>query len=268
MLSYTTLRTYREKKFYQQNRMIVAIDIGNTNVHVGFYSGNRLGRKLVYPTRKGAREPSFIENVRVNVPVAVPITSVVPRITKQFATFFRKHFGLAIFRVSAKVETHLSYDYYKPQTLGADRIANVVGGLARYKRNLIIVDFGTAITLDIVLRDGHYLGGIICPGAQTMATALAQHTALLRRVAVVAPPRLVGRSTEECIQSGIFRGTVAMVHGLIEKIKTGYRKRFYCIATGGNGESIAKHIVGINKYDPHLTLFGTLTTYRYNAKKR
>lgn len=248
--------------------MIVAIDIGNTNIHVGFYTRNRLRKKLVYPTRKGVREPSFIETVRTNVPVAVAIASVVPRMTKRFASFFRKHFGLTVFRVSSRAETRLSYDYYRPQTLGADRICNVVGGLARYKRDLIIIDFGTAITLDIVLRDGHYLGGMICPGAQTMAQALSQHTALLKRVKVVKPSRLIGRSTEECIQSGIFTGSVAMVQGLIEKIKMTHRKRFYCVATGGNGESISKHIIGINKYDPQLTLFGTLMIYHYNAEKR
>lgn len=247
--------------------MITAIDIGNTNIHVGFYARERLSKKLVYPTRKGVREPSFIETVRVNVPAAVAITSVVPRMTKRFASFFRKHFGMTIFRVSTRKETHLSFDYYKPQTLGADRIANVVGGRARYRRDLIIIDFGTAITFDIVLRDGHYLGGMICPGTQTMVKSLSQHTALLKRVLITKPSRLVGRSTEECIQSGIFTGTVAMVQGLIEKIKKAYRTRFYCIATGGAGELMSKHIAGINKYDPHLCLFGTLTIYRYNAKK-
>jgi len=251
----------------KSDRMITAIDIGNTNIHVGLYAGERLRKKLIYPTRKGVREPSFIEMVRVNVPVAVAITSVVPRMAKRFASFFRKHFGLTVFRVSSRVETHLSFDYYKPQTLGADRIANVVGGLARYRRDLIVIDFGTAITFDVVLRDGRYLGGMICPGTQTMAEALSQHTALLKKVAVTKPSHLIGRSTEECIQSGIFAGTAAMVQGLIEKIKTVYHKRFYCIATGGAGELMSKHITGINKSDPHLCLFGTLTIYRYNAKK-
>jgi type III pantothenate kinase len=248
--------------------MITAIDIGNTNTHIGFYAGDRLRKKLVYPTRKSVREPSFIETVRGNVPAAVAVTSVVPRTTKRFASFFRKHFGLTIFCVSSRVETHLSYDYYRPQTLGADRIANAVGGLARFRKDLIIIDFGTAITIDVVLRDGHYLGGMICPGVQTMVQALSQHTALLKRVPIVKPSRLVGRSTEECIQSGIFTGTAAMIRGLIEKIEVAYRKRFYCVATGGGGALMSKHVKEIDAYDPHLCLFGTLTIYRYNAQKR
>jgi type III pantothenate kinase len=248
--------------------MITVIDIGNTNIHVGLYAKQKLRKKLVYPTRKGVREPAFIETVRGNVPTAVAIASVVPRMTKRFASFFKKHFGMSVFRVSSRVETHLSYDYYKPQTLGADRIANVVGGLAHYRRNLIIIDFGTAITLDVVLRDSHYLGGLICPGTRTMAEALSRHTALLRKVVVDAPPRLIGRSTEECIQSGIFTGTAAMVQGLIERVKGTCRRRFYCIATGGGGVLISRHIPGIDTYDPHLCLFGTLMTYRYNAKKK
>ncbi len=247
--------------------MVVVIDIGNTNIHAGLYAGERLQRKIVYPTARVTKEKALRKIVQSGLPDAVAVSSVVPRVTRQIIRFFKEQFGLKPFVVSSRVATPLRFDYYKPETVGADRIANVVGGLARYKKNLIIIDFGTAITFDIVLRDGHYLGGMICPGMKTMAEALTRRTALLKMVSVTRPRHLVGKSTEECIQSGIFTGTVVMVQGLIQKIAKVYRKRFLCITTGGAGRLVAKHVHGIHAYDPHLTLFGVLKLYQYNASK-
>ena len=141
----------------------------------------------------------------------------------------------------------------------------MVGGLARYKRNLIIVDFGTATTLDIILKDGYYLGGIIFPGIGTLMDALVERTSLLKKVSLKKPAHIIGTSTEECIQSGIFNGTVAMISGLIRKIRKEYRKNFLCVATGGWGKIMSSQIEEIKYFDPDLCLFGILKIYYYNA---
>lgn len=137
--------------------------------------------------------------------------------------------------------------------------------LARYKRNLIIVDFGTATTLDIILKNGNYLGGIIFPGIETLMDVLISRTVLLKEVSIKKPAHIIGTSTEECIQSGIFNGTVAMISGFIREIRKEYRKKFLCVATGGWGKIVSSQIKEIKHFDPDLCLFGILKIYYYNA---
>ncbi len=245
--------------------MVVVLDIGNTNIHVGLFKEEILVKNTMYPLSGKSIADKILNIVKGQRISGVAIASVVPRLTTQLTKFFKRRLAISPLVVSSKHNCHLTFDYYKPKTLGADRIANVVGGLARYRRDLIIIDFGTATTLDIVLKNGRYLGGIITPGFDIITEALARRTALLKKVSLRKPSYIIGKSTEECIQSGIFNGTAAMINGLIQKIKKKYKKNFLCIATGGWGKTMTPQIQHITYYDPHLCLYGTLKIYYYNA---
>lgn len=248
--------------------MVAALDIGNTNVHLGLYRGEKLVKKVVYPLTKKSIEKNILKILKDKKLDGVAIASVAPRFTAKFKKFFKKTLNISSIIVSSNVNCYLNFGYRKPETLGADRIANVVGGLARYKRDLIIIDFGTATTLDIVLKNGYYLGGIITPGMGTLMDVLIRRTALLKKVSLKKPAHIIGRSTEECMQSGIFNGTIAMIGGFIQKIREKYRKKFLCVATGGWGKVISPQIEHIKYFDPDICLFGILKIYYYNAQSK
>ncbi|HEC78350.1 MAG TPA: type III pantothenate kinase [candidate division WOR-3 bacterium] len=248
--------------------MVAAVDIGNSNIHCGLFRGRRLRKKIVYPLIHKNVVNKVIRELRREEIKGAAISSVVPSFTYRFAKLLQHNFGVLPIIVSAKTASFLKFDYYRPETLGADRIANAVGGLVRYRKNLIIIDFGTAVTFDVVLRNGRYLGGIIVPGALASLDSLVRQTALLKPVPYKERATLIGRSTEECIQSGIFNGTVAMVSGLVRQIKRRMKKRFLCVATGGWGERAARRIQEIDCFYSNLCLNGIMEIYYYNVEKR
>ncbi len=245
--------------------MVAVLDIGNTNIHFGLYRGETLVRNFICPISERAIERKILKIVNVKRIDGAAIASVVPNLTPQYIRFFKRWFSISPVLVSSDIHCNLTFGYYKPQTLGADRIATAAGGLARYKRNLIIVDFGTATTLDIIFKNGFYEGGIITSGVDTLMNALTGRTALLKHVLLEKPAHTIGRSTKECIQSGIYNGTVTMISGLIQKIRKEYRKKFLCVATGGWGKAMSSQIKEIKHFDPDLCLFGILKIYYYNA---
>lgn len=245
--------------------MVAVFDIGNTNIRMGLYEVQKLVKEIRYPTSTKSVENKFVKLLRHNRPEGIAIASVVPHITRRFVRFLKEDLAISPFIVSSQVDCHLTYEYYKPETLGADRIANVVGGLERYKNNLIIIDFGTATTLDAVLKNGRYLGGFIFPGIGASLEMLSEKTALLPLVRLKKPIKTVGRSTEECIQSGVFNGTVAMMKGLIAQIRKEKKKKFLCIATGGWSKIMTPLIREIKYCDFDLCLYGVFQIYNYNA---
>jgi type III pantothenate kinase len=245
--------------------MVAVFDIGNTNIHAGLYRGRALNRKFIFPTRKNLQIAKVRRIFKDERLMGVAIASVVPSITKQVVGLC-KTYGLPVVVVSSKIDCGITYAYRDPSTLGADRIAAVVGALTRFRRDAIVVDAGTAITVDVVLRGGKYLGGVILPGMHMLSASMHKNTAQLPEVAVRKPKDLIGRSTEECIQSGIFNGTMMMVSGFIKELKRKYTKSFFCVSTGGSGALLAKHIKEIQKYDAGLCMYGALTIYyRYAA---
>ncbi len=244
--------------------MVVVFDIGNSNIHCGLYRGEKLVKNVVYPLTERALWTKISRLLRNRDIVGSAIASVVPRFTTKLKKFLRRFLTTSPIVVTSDLNYHLRFGYHDPKTLGADRIANVVGGLARYNKNLIIADFGTATTLDIVLRGGHYLGGIIAPGVEASLDALAKQTALLRSISFRKPHRMIGRSTEECIRSGVYYGGIAMARGLIQEVRRKYRKKFYCIAVGGWAKMITAQIKEIKCFVPDLTLYGVLRIYYDN----
>lgn len=245
--------------------MVVVFDIGNTNIHIGLYRGRTLIRKFIFPVRKKLQAAKIRRIFNDGRLTGAAIASVVPRLTKQVVNLC-KMYGLPAVIVSSKIDCGIKYSYRDPSTLGADRIAAVAGALVRFRRNAIVVDAGTAITVDVVLSGGKHLGGVILPGMHMLSACMYRNTAQLPEVAVRKPKDVIGRSTEECIRSGIFNGTMMMVSGFIKELKRKHGKSFFCVSTGGSGALLAKHIKEIQKYDADLCLYGALAIYYRYAR--
>jgi len=243
--------------------MLLAIDVGNTEVTLGLFDGRRLTRsfRLSSETRRTADEISlaltqiFPELARRGEHAAV-LASVVPTATASFLEAARKVCGGEPLEVSSRIPTGVDVEYRDPQSAGADRIANAAAALALYGAPVVIVDFGTATTFDVILRERRYIGGVIAPGIVTGAEHLIRRAARLSAFELKPPPHVVGRSTEESLQSGVYYGAVGQVDAIVRRIAQEERIKPRVIATGGLAPMIAKHSETIEKVDPDLTLHG------------
>ena len=243
--------------------MLLAIDVGNTEVTLGLFDGRRLTRsfRLSSETRRTADEISlaltqiFPELARRGEHAAV-LASVVPTATASFLEAARKVCGVEPLEVSSRIPTGVDVEYRDPQSAGADRIANAATALALYGAPVVIVDFGTATTFDVILRERRYIGGVIAPGIVTGAEHLIRRAARLSAFELKPPPHVVGRSTEESLQSGVYYGAVGQVDAIVRRIAQEERIKPRVIATGGLAPMIAKHSETIEKVDPDLTLHG------------
>src|SRR5213080_1290638 len=248
--------------------MLLAIDAGNTNIVLGVFDGETLVQSWRLQTLRertsdelgllvdGLFAHSRIERVQVR---GVIVGSVVPPLTGTMREMAHRYFGVRALNVEAGVNTGMPILYENPAEVGADRIVNAVAAYERFgkeKRPLIVLDFGTATTLDAVSAKGEYLGGAICPGVQISADALFQRAARLPRIDVRKPARIVGRTTVGAMESGLFYGYVSMVDGLARRMSAELGGDALCIATGGLAEVIAPEIPLIQHVDPDLTLHG------------
>lgn len=247
--------------------MVAVFDIGNTNIHIGVYTNHLLSKKIIFPTRRKLPSREIHEILANRYLDGVGVASVVPRWTTQLVSICSRRRVKPVI-VSYKLKCGLKYRYRNPANLGADRIAAVAGALARYHTDVIVVDAGTATTIDVATREGDYLGGIICPGLRMLSECMHEKTAQLPLVTVDGPHDLIGRSTGECIASGLFNGTMAMIKGLVRDIKKQCRGRFLCVATGGSGKIIAENVKEIRAYDDDLCLYGILTIYEKNSRAK
>jgi type III pantothenate kinase len=225
--------------------MNLALDVGNAHIFGGLFEDGTLSVRF----RKASRPPAssdelglFLRGVlRENDrdPAAVrqiALCSVVPEMIYSLRSCCRKYFATDPFILQAGAKTGLNIRYRNPLDVGPDRIANAIGALHRYPgRNVIIVDFGTATTFDVLRANRDYLGGVIVPGIRVAMESLESSTARLPTVEIVPPTEVVGRSTVECIQSGLYYGTRAMVRGLTDQIReSAFRNEpVVVIGTGG-----------------------------------
>ncbi|MEO8076255.1 MAG: type III pantothenate kinase [Acidobacteriota bacterium] len=225
--------------------MILTLDVGNSQIFGGVFDHGELTLRFRKPSRPPTSSDElglFLRSViRENGgdPAAVEqiaLCSVVPEIIYSLRSCCRKYFGLDPFILQAGVKTGLKIRYRNPLEVGPDRIANAVGALHLYPgRNLIIIDFGTATTFDVVHAGREYLGGIILPGVRIAMESLEKNTARLPTVEIVRPTELVGRTTIECIQSGLYFGNRAIVNELTRDIREQafHGESAVVIATGG-----------------------------------
>jgi type III pantothenate kinase len=257
--------------------MLLAIDVGNTNVTIGVFDEARLVHnwRLAALRERTADElgifiTRLLEQAKIDVSAisGIAVASVVPPLTRPIEEMCERYFGRTALLADA---TNAGMPVrYSPETdVGADRIVNAVAAWEKYGRDggpLIVVDFGTGTTFDVISREGEYLGGIICPGIGISAEALFQRAARLPRVDVRKPPSVIGQTTVHAMQSGLFFGYVEMVDGLIRRVRAELDggNRATVIGTGGLVEVICEESRAIQKIEPDLTLDGLRLIWQRN----
>ncbi len=251
--------------------MVLAFDIGNTNIVMGLYEGLELKghwRIDSNPQRTvddyGHLVLSILQRAGAENQVSgVVVGSVVPTLTYVFDKLGRRYFDVEPVVISGETELGIAFDVdAPPSAVGADRVANAVAVRERYARDSIVVDVGTATTFDLISADGTYRGGVISPGINTSAESLIKKASMLSRVKIEAPPKVIGRDTQTMMQSGIFYGAICQIDGLVEKLKEEWGTPCQVIATGGFVTMLDKYSRQFDTVDPNLTLDGLRFAFR------
>lgn len=256
--------------------MLLAVDIGNTQTHLGVFDRDELKHEwrastdarrtadelaLLFGGFLGSADLSFSRQI-----TGVAISSVVPRSTQELRQMTLRYFGFAPVVVEPGTKTGIAILTDNPREVGADRITNAVAAHHLFDgQAVVIVDFGTAITVDAVSAAGEYLGGAIATGVDTSATALFSATAQITRVELKAPPSVIGKSTVTSVQSGLIYGTAALVDGLVHSVIEELGGDARVIATGGVAATVSSYCTSIEKIEPILTLTGLRLIYDRNS---
>ena len=245
--------------------MILAVDIGNTDTTLGLFSDD----KLIYDwrTTSGLSRTSDEYGVLINLFLSqtettaddlsgVIISSVVPSLTSVLAHMSEKYLHKTAIIVSSKLDLGVPILIDDPEELGADRICNAVAGIRDYNIPLVVVDFGTATTFDVISSRGEYLGGIIAPGVETSANDLFHKAAKLPKIDFNFPENIIGKNSIHSMQSGIMNGAVAIVDFMISAIEKEMGEKMNAVATGGFAHLITPSCSTVNEINAHLTLEG------------
>lgn len=255
--------------------MLLAIDIGNTNVALGVFDGELLKATWRVSTEPGRMSDEYGLFLRQLLPTkgvrpgdvgAVAICSVVPPLTQTFVDLCENYFNVVPLVVNSGVRTGVKVMYDNPKDVGSDRIADAAAVMKLYGTPAIIVDFGTATVFDAVNRDGEYLGGAIAPGMYVAAEALFHRTSQLRRVDLSQPPSAIGRSTVHSLQSGLVLGYADLVKGMVGRFEEELGGECSVIATGGLAELMAEEVGVFTAVDLNLTLTGLRIIYELNIR--
>jgi type III pantothenate kinase len=256
--------------------MLLVVDVGNTQTHLGVFRGDELAHQwrastsqtrtadelaLMFGEFLALAGLSFSREI-----TGVSICSVVPRATQELRSMTLDYFGYRPVVVEPGTRTGISVMTENPREVGADRITNAVAAHTLFPHEaVVVVDFGTATKVDAVSAGGEFLGGAIAPGISISANALFQVTAQIRRVELVAPGAAIGRSTAACVQSGVVFGTASLVDGLVERVFAELGTSARVIATGGLAAIVVEHCHTVERIEPALTLMGLRLVFERNA---
>lgn len=247
--------------------MLLAIDIGNTNITLGVFDGDALSATWRLSTERSKTSDEYsatlmqmlqLRDMAAQQIDAVALCSVVPPLTPTFVELCKTHFGVEPLVVGAGTKTGVRILYDNPRDVGADRIVDAAAALKLYGGPVIVVDIGTATVFDAVTANGDYLGGAIAPGMVIASDALFSSTSQLRRVELVAPATAIGRNTIHAIQSGVVLGYADLVRGMVARFDAELGGGAKVVATGGLAHILEAEAGVFDEINPDLTLMGLM----------
>jgi len=254
--------------------MLLAIDIGNTHTVLGVYQGAKLladwrVTSSLYRTEDEVGSQVFMllegKTIAPQKITGIGISSVVPNLTDIFAVMAKKYFSVEPLIISSSLKLGIAIQYDDPSSVGADRLCNAIAGFTKHGGPLIIVDFGTSTTYDVVARNGDYLGGVIAAGVEASAADLHRRAAKLPKVELHFPKKIIGTDTVASMQAGILYGALDAMEGMVRRIQQELTKRegkeATVVATGGFSELMSKHSTVIQAWEPSLVLDGVRLIY-------
>jgi type III pantothenate kinase len=256
--------------------MLLVVDVGNTQTHLGTYDGEVLVEHWRFATVRastadelGAVLRSLLElrgMAFADIDASI-VSSTVPQLRPEWQTMSSRYLGHEMLVVGPGVRTGMGIRYDNPREIGPDRLVNAVAGLHTVGGPCVIVDFGTAVTHDVVSADGDYLGGVIFPGVEISLEALSERAAALPRVDLVEPRTLIGKTTVDAIRSGVLFGFAAMVDGIVGRLREQLGAETKTVATGGLAPLVVPYCDAIDGVDDQLTLTGLRLIWERNREE-
>ncbi len=257
--------------------MLLTFDIGNTHTVVGCFSDGKLQHHWRVTSELARTEDELavvlhhffeLEGLKSEQIKGVCISSVVPDLTEIYQYFSFRYLQTEPLIVDAFLDLGMNVRYKNPASVGADRLCNAVAAIEKFGAPNVVIDFGTATTIDCIDRQGDYVGGIIAPGIMTSIEALHLKAAKLPRVSFDFPEHIIGQTTDESIRSGILWGSVYLIEGMVRRLKQELGESTRVIATGGLAPKIVKHTDCIEKVEPFLSLEGMALIYERNKQNK
>lgn len=251
--------------------MILLLDIGNTNTHLGLADKTRVFKQTNIPTKawiEGRAEKliaAFVRRVSID---GAALCSVVPLVTPHVHSFCREKWKLSCLELTHKTVRGVGINYPKPETIGPDRLANAIAAKFHFGAPSVVVDFGTAVTFDVIDAPGNYVGGIIAPGLAAMTEYLHEKTALLPKIRIREVSAIIGKNTRQAMLIGAVHGYRGLIRELLGELK----RELDCahlpvVATGGYAKLIAQKLPEISRVDPLLTLEGLRLAWQANEQR-
>jgi type III pantothenate kinase len=253
--------------------VLLVVDVGNTQTHLGTFEGGELVEHWRFATVRDSTADELGVTLRSLLELrglsfaevdASIVSSTVPQLRPQWTEMAERYLGHEMPVVGPGLRTGMAIRYDNPREIGPDRLVNAVAGFDRCGGPCVIVDFGTAVTHDVVSAEGEYLGGVIFPGVEISLEALTERAAALPRIDLIEPRALIGKTTVDAIRSGVIYGYAGMVDAIVGRLKEELGSDTHTLATGGLAEHVVPYCQAIDEVDDLLTLTGLRLIWELN----